>query len=405
MEKSIRLLSALQLIACAGGVLVWSQVVVKTYAQILAAKSSEASLKAAIRLDPENPVFYAALGKAQLERDALASEQSYRQAAMLNNQDVVSWMARGRLAEQRGDMAEAEASLRHAVQRSRLFEPRLQLAGFYARRGGGDPFWDAAAVAAAINKADLQPLFHLATAVESDSTQVWRRLHLKTRHARASFLGWLLAEKQSQVLGEASLGLSQVRTAADTEMLYLACERLIESGQLADAERLWLELGGSARTPTNLLINGTFRPSTGRAFDWRMATTAACDLDPAGDRSAVLHIDSADSSAELLEQFVPVEPNTTYQFSGEADISDLPAGSGLRWRIQDAKTKKVLGEAYVTARLSEFRLRTGADTSLIRVWLVYQAPGGLRGSLGLVSANLRRLTGPPSTESLVRGQV
>ena len=88
-----------------------------------------------------------------------------------------------------------------------------------------------------------------------------------------------------------------------------------------------------------------------------------------------------------LIQFIPVKPNTNYEFSAQCKTEDIESASGPRLEIADPYTNSsyVLTDDTLNTtpwRLQQARFQTGPNTNLLWVKIVrYPARPLIRGKL------------------------
>ncbi|PYX25908.1 MAG: hypothetical protein DMG82_03565 [Acidobacteria bacterium] len=95
-----------------------------------------------------------------------------------------------------------------------------------------------------------------------------------------------------------------------------------------------------------------------------------------------------------IVQFIPVKPNTVYEFSAESRTEDIDTASGPRFAIVDASTNSsyvLTDDTLGTSpwRLHEARFQTGPNTNLLAVKIVRDPPAPLiRGKLWIDDVKL-----------------
>jgi hypothetical protein len=176
---------------------------------------------------------------------------------------------------------------------------------------------------------------------------------------------------------------------------------LISKQEIAAAKTAWQQLANvdGALQPylpsrENLIVNGGFEENLlNGGFDWwyepNPHATLAIDTSEfhSGTRSLSITFDGQNAAEAGIVQFIPVKPNSEYEFSGEWRAEDLDTASGPRFSIADAYsnasyvlTDDVLGT--VPWRLQQARFHTGPSTTLILLKIARQPAGPLiRGKL------------------------
>ena len=132
---------------------------------------------------------------------------------------------------------------------------------------------------------------------------------------------------------------------------------------------------------SNLIVNGGFEQEIlNGGLDWRInpepgtAITIVRTAPLEGTHSLEIKFDGTQNMADaLVFEYVPVEPNTSYEFSGYMRTMNITTDSGPRFQICDAddptllfiQTDGMLGSTAWTMRQLSFR--TGPDTRLLMV--------------------------------------
>jgi hypothetical protein len=128
-------------------------------------------------------------------------------------------------------------------------------------------------------------------------------------------------------------------------------------------------------------------------FDWwyESRSDAALAIDTSdffsGTRSLSVTFDGRDPGDAGIIQFIPVKPNTRYEFSAESKTEDIESASGPRFAIVDAYanfsyvlTDDLLGTNPWKVQHAQFQ--TGPTTNLVFLKIVRKPPNPLiRGKL------------------------
>jgi hypothetical protein len=144
----------------------------------------------------------------------------------------------------------------------------------------------------------------------------------------------------------------------------------------------------------NLIVNGGFEENLlNGGFDWWYASNPhaalAIDTDQfySGTRSLSVTFDGRSVSEARIAQFIPVKPDTDYEFSAESRTQDIDSASGPRFALADAYTNisYVLTDDLLGTNpwhLQQARFHTGPNTNLLFVKIVRQpAEPLIRGKL------------------------
>jgi hypothetical protein len=176
---------------------------------------------------------------------------------------------------------------------------------------------------------------------------------------------------------------------------------LIAKQEVAAAQTAWQQLAVLDRSlqpylPSreNLIVNGGFEENVlNGGFDWwyELNPHAALAIDTSdfhrGTRSLSVTFDGRNPGNAGIFQFIPVKPNTDYEFSAESKTEDIESASGPRFAIVDAYTNAsyVLTDDLLGTnpwRLQQARFQTGPNTNLVLLKIVRQPPNPwIRGKL------------------------
>ncbi len=184
---------------------------------------------------------------------------------------------------------------------------------------------------------------------------------------------------------------------------------LLTFREVSEAQLVWHQAAGRFEqlsylpSPTNLVINPAFSlPVLNNGFDWRYAKQSDVDLKiddtithGGGSRSLRITFHGPGINDAGIFQFVPVQPNTTYEFSAyyrtDPD-SDSQFAGGPHFTIQDLQDMsgpkpKILYESdelkgAESWRRSDGEFTTGPDCTLVKL-LIRRLPEGypIRGKL------------------------
>lgn len=366
----------------------------------------------AIALTPGQADYYLRLGLLESQVNSKSATWALQRAVALNPSDARSWIELGLHYESEGTPRLAEQCLLRAAEEDKQYLPRWTLANYYFRRNEVDSFWFWAKQAAAMINEDPTALFQLCGRVVEDGTLI-DRLNIARPDIRALYLAYLLNRQRLDLIHPASSYLLQETRATDVPLLLAACDRLLESKNVAGALDIWNTLADKRRIPFGrlqpaegrVLTNGDFRVSpTLRGFDWRLP--AVDGVSASGDEGGGLRLSFSGlqpENCEALVQFVPTREHTQYELKFEYRTFGIAASSGLGWRITDQNGRTTLVDAYDLASEREQSgtlsfVTPAAGSPIARVALVYRrVPGTIRIEGFII---LRRVELKPKTEAL-----
>jgi hypothetical protein len=176
---------------------------------------------------------------------------------------------------------------------------------------------------------------------------------------------------------------------------------LLAKQEVAAAQTAWQQAASVNRSlqaylPSrqNLVVNGGFEENIlNGGFDWWYQSNphAAVAIDTSefsgGTRSLLITFDGQSADDPGIFQFVPVKPNSQYEFSAQYRSEELDTASGPRFSIADAYT----GTSYVLTddilgtnpwHPEQAQFHTGPNTKLVLLKIVREPANPLiRGKL------------------------
>ena len=156
-------------------------------------------------------------------------------------------------------------------------------------------------------------------------------------------------------------------------------------------------------SPVNLVVNGDFNLNILNAgFDWQYQRQSSVNLAPdstdfhAGRRSVLITFDGPGINDAGIYQYVAVQPNTTYNFTGYYKNGEMEGAGGPHFTVQDMYTRAIYYESeelkdagFWKSVTGEFT--TGADCKLV-VLHIRRLPEGspMRGKLWVNDFHITR---------------
>jgi hypothetical protein len=306
----------------------------------------------AIRLVPDDAEYYQLLG-VQLS----ASDQDYdraaanlREAVTLNPNNGSYWLDLASVYQVTDNIENQNKSVMSALNAEpNNPEVAAEAALFFLVAGDTDR---------------ALPLFRRALVQNPDAaTTILPACWRKTRNAnlilsqvipegpdlQLEFLRILVLQKETAASRQVWQYLISARKAFQPQLSFFYFDYLLRERDGAGFNRAWQEL--SAIAPSlqpylpndNLIVNAGFeRPLLNAGFDWRHEPVdhVAAGLDDtvahSGARSLSLIYDGNPVSDAGWQQFVPVQPNTDYEFSVWIKSDEVTSSSGPRLAIVDA---------------------------------------------------------------------
>jgi hypothetical protein len=353
-------------------------------------EASPDAIQAAMKWDPGNSQYYDALGTlSHLYADTASSEdivRLYQTATRLSPHDAQLWADLGAGYDWAGDPDNAIAAFRRAVQ---LFpnspEINWRLANFYIRAGKIPEGLGALRIVLEGDSAAQSKVFALATNATGDKNAILEMLPPRA----PIYFGYLDFLIQRQDIVGAEQVWAQILTlklAFELRDAFPYLDGLIQHKEPSRLTEAWSELAERfpsrierPELPSNLVKNGGFESDIlNGGLDWRVVPVegAVVSLDSVdaleGTRALQIKFEGTHNPdyAHVL-QYVPVQPNTRYRFSGYMRTKGITTDSGPRFQICDAynmgslfvSTENVVGTSEWLEQHAEFL--TKADTHLI----------------------------------------
>src|SRR6266699_3754477 len=358
-------------------------------------QGSPDAIQTAIRWDHVNPEYYDALGTLMhMYADGGNSNeivQLYQSATRLSPHDARFWADLGAGYDWAGRSNDAL----EAFQRARYLFPNSpeinwRLANFYVRAGKIPEALHTLPMVLLGDGTAGRRVFTLATNATRDRVAILQMLppqapvffdYLSFRIERGDLAG--AEEVWARVL--------QLNLPFDLRRAFPYFDALIQHRELGQLSETWSAL--AQRFPaqiqplvssSNLVTNGSFDfDILNGGFDWRVMPTegAAVSLDSAGAFEGARALRITFQGSQNIDyghvfQYVPVEANKRYRFSGHMRVQGITTDSGPRLQVCDAynrgnlfvSTENLVGTSGWSEQHAGFT--TPADTRLLLVRVV-----------------------------------
>lgn len=316
------------------------------------------SLQYAARLDPGNADYRDHLGRyyALVARDPGTAVGHYQAAVQLNPHSARYWFDLASAYQVVGDISNQTAALEHAIVADPMTpDVAWEAANLYLVQGQNAKALHEFGVVLANDYSLASAAIGLCWHIDPDVDSLLRNVVPHNVDAYIAFLS--LLESQRDDLGTPKVWSALIETHEHFELRYLFeyVKFLITHKEVADAVSAWQQSVGqfnlSSYLPSskNLVINPRFSLDIlNGGFDWQYSKQAGVTLtlDPAdfhsGRRSLMIAFDGPGISDAGIFQMVPVQPNTTYDFSAYYKNGELMEGAGgPHLTIQDMYTQAV----------------------------------------------------------------
>ncbi len=355
----------------------------------LAASLDSPKIRRAIHLEPANAEYSELLGRNLALSGASLDEaiSDYRTAVHLNPYEARYWLDLAGAYQVAGRLTEQAESVEHAV----LADPTTphvawEAANFFLVQGDQEKALRYFRVVLANDPEAVDSTLQLCWRATGDVNEILDQGLPPRPDIYLSFLRLLVSKQEvgaAESVWNRLIGLQQ---PFQTNLAFPYFQLLIAKQEVSAAKTAWQQLAkadGSLQpylpARENLIVNGGFEENLlNGGFDWwyqsRPHAALAIDTDEfhGGTRSLSVTFDGYSVPEVGLIQFIPVKPNTTYEFSAQSRTEDIESASGPRFAIADAYTSAsyVLTDDTLNTspwRLQQARFKTGPNTGLL--WL------------------------------------
>jgi tetratricopeptide (TPR) repeat protein len=387
------------------------------------------SLRRAAWLDPGNADYRDHLGRYYdlVVRDPAAAVGQYKAAAQLNSHSARYWFDLASAYQVLGDTANQTLALEHAITADSMTpDVAWEAANLYLVEGANEKALrefrvvlanDASLAPSAIQfcwriRPDVDALLRdvvppigdayvaFLILLESDTNRLLREIAAAEADDDAGpeakkDVENKLALIQQETSGTAKVwqALMQTHQTFERRQAFEYFRYLIQQKDVDQAVLVWQQtaerfgLSSYLSSPRNLIVNSSFSLSPLNAgFDWQYHKQGGVEwtLDPtefhSGQRSLLITSDGPGISDIGLTQFIPVQPNTTYDFSGYYKTGEQQGAGGLHFTVQDMYNQTVYYESDELKESSFWKsangeLTTGPDCKLV-ILHIRRLPGG-----------------------------
>jgi tetratricopeptide (TPR) repeat protein len=377
----------------------------------LAAKPDLPDMQRAIRLEPSNAEYRALLGRYLALSGASIDEaiSEFRTAVHLNPYESLYWLDLASAYQVAGRIDEQAQSVEQAVEADPT-TPNVAwvAANFFLIQGNLGKALSCFRTVLANDPNAVDHALRLCWRATGDVDKIFDQALPRRTDLYLSFLG-LLVSKQEVVPAESAWDhLIGLRQTFPPKVAFPYFQLLIAKQEVKAAETAWQQLAQIDEeiqpylpSHENLVVNGGFEETLlNGGFDWwyqpNPHAALAIDTDQfyGGTRSLSVTFDGRNSPDAGIVQFIPVKPDTDYEFSAESRTQDIDSASGPRFAIADAYTNSsyVLTDDLLGTNpwhRQQARFHTGPGTNLLFLKVVRQPAAPLiRGKLWIDDVRL-----------------
>jgi len=343
-------------VACCILIALYFALSLRTYfATHLAAVPDVPNLQKAVHLEPTNAEYHELLGRnlglsgANLD----AAIANYQTAVRLNPYKARCWLDLAGAYQIAGRTREQDESVEHAVEADPTTPNVAWEAGnFFLLQGEQERALRSFSVVMANDPQLVDASLQLCWRVTGDATQIVTRVLPPRPDLYLSFLRMLISKEELAAAENVWHHLIALNQEFQTKLAFPYFRFLLAKHKVADAQAAWQQSAGINRSlqaylPSreNLVVNGGFEEDIlNGGFDWWYQSNphVALAIDTSefsgGTRSLSITFDGQNPGESGISQFIPVKPNTDYQFTAEYRAEELDTASGPRFSISDPYT-------------------------------------------------------------------
>jgi tetratricopeptide (TPR) repeat protein len=323
-----------------------------------AARDNLSSLQRAIRFDPGNADYRYRLGRYLwfVQGAPEDSIEPYLAAVRLNPFEARAWFDLAAVYQYLGDTDRQEDALRHAVEVAPSTpDVAWEAANLYVVRGETDKALQEFRVVLANDPYRPPSALQICWHIQPDIDVLLRDVVPPKQSVYSSFLEFLISKKESAAAAKVWAAMSQLGQPVERRYTFGYIRYLIIQGEIDQSRLVWQQAANLSQlsryqpSTDNLVVNGDFSLDVlNGGFDWIYYQPAdvSLELDPtqphSSSRSLRIIFDSRGLEDAGIRQFIPVQPNTGYEFSANFRSEDMEGAGGPRFALQDAYSGDML---------------------------------------------------------------
>lgn len=362
------------------------------WAAHLAASLEAPKLRRAIQLEPDNAEYPHLLGRSLALSGTTLDDaiSAYRISVRLNPYNERSWLDLAGAYEFAGRTDEQGDSVENAA-KTNPTTPHVswEAANFFLLQGQTEKALGYFRTVLASDPEAVDSTLRLCMRATGDVDRVLDLAMPPKPDVYLSFLGLLIANQDVAGAENVWNHLVALRLPFSAKSALPYFRLLLLKGEPAAAKTAWEQLAGidTSMKPylasaDNLVVNAGFENNMlNGGFDWWYNTypQAVLNLDDiqfrSGARSLNITFDGHSVPGAPILQYIPVKPNTSYQFSAVCRSEDIDTASGPRFAIVDAYTNAsyVLTDDTLGTtpwRVQQAQFKTGPNTNLVLLEIV-----------------------------------
>ncbi len=320
-------------------------------AAYLSGRPQLSSLQRAVHWQPGNADYRYRVGRYLflVERTPEAAVEAYRAAVTLNPHQARYWFDLAAAYQLLGDNMEQTSALEHA-QAADPATPELawEAANVYLVERETEKALREFRVVLQ-NDASLSPAaLRLCWRTRPDIDSLLRDVVPPKSDVYSDFLDFLISRKETAAAAKVWARMAQLHQPVEKRRVFDYLRYLVEQREVDQARLVWQQaanlcgLSAYQPSPENLVVNGDFSLNVlNGGFDWlyQQSPEDSLALDPtqshSAHRSLLITLNSRGLEDLGIRQLIPVQPDTSYDFSAYFKAADMQGAGGPRFAIQD----------------------------------------------------------------------
>ncbi|HXY15208.1 MAG TPA: hypothetical protein VEI26_11970 [Terriglobales bacterium] len=310
------------------------------------------SLERAVALQPTNASYWHVLGRYHLfvDQEPSAAIPMLRAAVKLNPHDADYWLDLSTAYQVLGE----KQSQMSAIQRAVAANPRSpdiawQAANLYWAEGDGAKALGQFRIVAENDPYLVGAVLERCWRIQPDASLLLANVLPRRADIYSVFLELLISKNQAAAAATIWTQLAELQAPVSRRYVFEYVHYLIDQKEVGQARRVWrdaadlADLSGYQPSGDNFVVNNDFSmPVLNGGFDWLYQKMPGVTLaiDPveahSGPQSLLIDLDSSGMEDAGIRQLIPVEANTTYDFSAYFKSENIEGAGGPRFLLQDA---------------------------------------------------------------------
>jgi tetratricopeptide (TPR) repeat protein len=384
------------------------------FAAHLAANPDLSNLQRAARLESSNAEYRDLIGRTFVLSGATLDEAiaNYRMAVDLNPYEARYWLDLAGAYQMAGRTDEQAQSVEHAVQADPT-TPHVawEAANFFLVQGNLGKALPYFRTVLANDPDAVKYALQLCWRASGDANQMFDQALPRNPDLYLSFLHLLVSKQEVAPAENAWDHLIGLQQSFPSKLAFPYFQLLIAKQEVSAATKAWQQLAQVNQdlqpylpSREDLIVNGGFEENLlNGGFDWWYESNPhaalAIDTDQfyGGTRSLSVTFDGRNAPEAGIVQFIPVKPDTDYEFSAESRTQDIDTASGPRFAIADAytNTSYVLTDDLLGTNpwhKQQAKFHTGPSTNLLFLKIIRQPAAPLiRGKLWIDDVRLAQV--------------